>query len=65
MGHDEPSFIFSMLASFFAPIFLLIGMLFIFKSFVGVTRTSQQEALKETNAILREILAELKKNSTS
>jgi hypothetical protein len=60
MGHDEPSFVFSMLSAFFAPILLMVAMLFGYKSFYGTSKMHQQEALKETNAILREILAELK-----
>jgi hypothetical protein len=60
MGHDQPSFMFSMLVSFFMPFFLLAGMLFLYKSL----KLGDDSARKETNSILREILEELKKQKS-
>jgi hypothetical protein len=51
--------VFTMLNAFLVPILLFVGFMFMFKSLVGLNK----ESTRETNLILREILAELKKRS--
>lgn len=50
---------FTMLNAFLVPILLFVGFMFMFKSLVGLSK----ESSRETNSILRDILAELKKQS--
>lgn len=50
---------FTMLSACLVPILLFVGFMFMFKSLAGLSK----ESSRETNLILRDILAELKKQS--
>ncbi|HIN67315.1 MAG TPA: hypothetical protein EYM95_21960 [Candidatus Obscuribacterales bacterium] len=50
---------FTMLNAFLVSILLFVGFMFMYRSLVGLSK----ESTRETNSILREILAELKKQA--